>query len=862
MTGYATIKIGGGGFVTGVDFSSDGLTNLCRTDTAGAYILISNTWQQLCTSTIFGTNTQSVDSGVVEICSAPSNSAVIYMYYGNMVYKSTNRGITFTACAGWSTAWTASANDQSQRLSGRKMAVDPIDPNTLIVCPQDSSAPPKISTNGGTTFASVPTIAAGSGFCVVFDTSGGSTGGKTNNIIIWPRGLQAYFSLNGGGSFTITSGGPTNATHLVTGAGTGICWATDGGTNSLWKYVVSTNTWSSITGSPAIGMGGNAVHSVAVDPTNSAHIVLVNDAGDVQSSTNSGGAWGSLFIGSAQTIPAGQPGWLGYTSNYGMSAGDAVFESTGTTLYFGAGIGVWTLPPASPVNWSCLTANIENLTSVCIVSPPSASRNPVLVSWDRQVQYITDPTVFPSQNGVNTAFNFGWHADYSQVSGNTKMIALINFIGASDFDYSSSSSDNGQNWTQWATLPHVYTATLTANASSGTTLTFGGGVPANVYVGMLVKNVTTGTGFPTDSQIIKTTATTVDINNTITGVSSGNVIEFRGGTGGSVAVSTNTNWMMVPSNNSPFPFYTTDGGSTWLISAMPSTAAAGNPPTPFTGTINTGNGIVTGININTNKLRAGDNYQNLNSFLQGTISTVDSSSQVTMSFNGAINGTSGFTPIPSGFSNAYYDNTVFVCADSVTANKFYLYNTVTHLCYVSTDSGATFTVASSSLSGTLADQEVLLKNVPGKAGHLFLCAGNGAFMRSSNSGVTWTSVPNMAAVGTFGFGKPKTGGGGYPIILATGQYLGVGGGNRIWRSDDGDQATPTWAEPATGAVNGLLDSITRIDGDKNVENQFYFSWHGSSAGFFDAGSSGPVTPAFGFSVITDSGQRRTRMIGY
>ena len=100
---WETLKVGAGGFITGIDVAPDG-TMVARTDTYGAYIWNGTEWQQLVTSTsmpaAFTTQNNIVTlagmQGVYEIQIAPSNSSVIYMMYDGYVFKSTNKGTTWT----------------------------------------------------------------------------------------------------------------------------------------------------------------------------------------------------------------------------------------------------------------------------------------------------------------------------------------------------------------------------------------------------------------------------------------------------------------------------------------------------------------------------------------------------------------------------------------------------------------------------------------------------------------------------------------------------------------------------------------------------------------------------------------------
>ncbi len=105
-------------------------------DTYGAYIWdpVLSQWDQLVT----GSSMPRADvagfylsgSGVYEIRVAPSQPARIYMAYNGWVYRSDNRGATFIKTAFANIPMDA--ND-SYRINGRKMAVDPINSNVVYV---------------------------------------------------------------------------------------------------------------------------------------------------------------------------------------------------------------------------------------------------------------------------------------------------------------------------------------------------------------------------------------------------------------------------------------------------------------------------------------------------------------------------------------------------------------------------------------------------------------------------------------------------------------------------------------------------------------------------------------------------------
>jgi hypothetical protein len=93
-TFWKPVRIGAGGFITGIDITSDG-TAVIRTDTYGAYLWDTNTarWVQLVNAASMPPDDLSVDrnSGVYEIRIAPNDSNRIYMMYRGMIYRTEDK---------------------------------------------------------------------------------------------------------------------------------------------------------------------------------------------------------------------------------------------------------------------------------------------------------------------------------------------------------------------------------------------------------------------------------------------------------------------------------------------------------------------------------------------------------------------------------------------------------------------------------------------------------------------------------------------------------------------------------------------------------------------------------------------------
>jgi photosystem II stability/assembly factor-like uncharacterized protein len=185
---------------------------------------------------------------------------------------------------------------------------------------------------------------------------------------------------------------------------------------------------------------------------------------------------------------------------------------------------------------------------------------------------------------------------------------------------------------------------------------------------------------------------------------------------------------------------------------------------------------------------------------------------------------------------AFYLNRHIVAADSVTANKFYLYKSDVGL-FSSTNSGVTWTDVHGPTIAAFDGANATLKAVPGQAGHLFFTAGQigGAnpadtdLMQSTDSGDTWSAIANVDEAYSVGFGSVQSGG--YPSIFIAGWVSSEWG---IWRSDD--EGT-SWTKIGEYPL-GSFDWITTIDGAKDGSNRVYVGFRGSGAVYGEPASSG------------------------
>lgn len=202
-----------------------------------------------------------------------------------------------------------------------------------------------------------------------------------------------------------------------------------------------------------------------------------------------------------------------------------------------------------------------------------------------------------------------------------------------------------------------------------------------------------------------------------------------------------------------------------------------------------------------------------------------------------------------GFNNGQFLTKHILAADGVTANKFYLYNYLKGV-FVSTDSGNNWTLDYSGRLIPTSGFNDKFKSVPGKAGHLWCTAGPysvgnpitdyatpvGAFKRSVDAGVTWSTISDVLEVYDFGFGTAASGAS-YPTLYIIGFVNSVFG---IYYSTDVSD-TPgalSWTKISDGFPLNSLDQLTSIDAHKQRFGEVYIGFKGSGLAYSDGAANG------------------------
>lgn len=392
---FSHVPLGAGGYVTG--WHASGTTKVIRTDAFGAYVRSASdtAWRQLFTSTAIPSGLIHADHfwdtnytdghGCAEIVVAPSNNAIIFMNYDGYLLKSTDTGTTFANTG--APRKVLYANGPSFRTGGQTIAVDPNNASIILYGTQGQSV--YYSTNGGTSFTDL-SVAAGtstdfggtgqpSPHLVACDPTSTQVGGVRQRWVYSRDGVGIYESTSGpGGPYTLTSSGPTRAMRIKYDA-FGNLWATQYGVvNNIWKKPAG-GAWVNLSNTLS-----DQYNDVAVDPTNSNHIVAIGGFGHVIRSTNGGTSWPDNWNVGNSNNPAEQLfrstsiRWLdlGPSQQWSPLTGQIDFDPSVSGRVWvpnGVGLHYCDLPAssASKLKWVEDAAGVEELVAHEIMVNPN-----------------------------------------------------------------------------------------------------------------------------------------------------------------------------------------------------------------------------------------------------------------------------------------------------------------------------------------------------------------------------------------------------------------------------------------------------------------------------------------------------------
>lgn len=461
---WNVLKTGAGGWMTGMHIHPSGEPVYARSDVGSAYRWDEGTkeWTNVVTSSSIPTSDVhwKLHYGVLSLVSAPSNKNVAYMAFYNCIYKSTNKGDTWTRTA-FPNIFMPPNSDES-KYSGERLAVDPVNENIVYFGSIDNGL--FVTQNGGQSWNQVAAIPLGTpnrGVSqLLIDPSGGSANGKSNLIYVVVDGAGAFKSTNGGTSWTNISSGLGFTTWFrdldVSPNGMLYTCTSDAGSNHAVKRYYN-GSWTTVT--PNTGW---ALYDVACDPTNSDKVYIKTEGSGPFFSTSNATAnspsWNS-HTHSRDATNSDVP-WHAWTSHGWLSTGEMVVDPIQPNrLWHAEGVGLFRTTDINDgdMTWVGVSNGQEHMVSNHLV----VLNNQTLIQafWDRPmfVRNSNDLDDYPTRHYPSSRFSSTWDMGVTPADPNF-VVAITEdhrYCCYSDGLHRNSgySMDGGQTWTRFGSMP-------------------------------------------------------------------------------------------------------------------------------------------------------------------------------------------------------------------------------------------------------------------------------------------------------------------------------------------------------------------------------------------------------------------------
>ncbi len=460
---WQRVKIGAGGWVTGMDIHQNGRYAYCRTDVGGAYRLDlqnnNSEWIQLVSVTSMPSDKVALGSafvpdetrafeGVASIASAPSDENRVYMMYNSILYRSDNKGDIWRP-TNLNVATFANESSVDSKLIGERIVVDPINKDVLYYGSNNNGL--FLTSDGGDTWSNVNTIPNGTElFGIVgidVDTSSETLNGKKTVIYVAVHNEGIYRSTNGGAAWSKIQGTPADSEITDTDIGTDGTFYYTTQKGGVFRFI--NGNWTSLP-SPAGQLG-----DVSVDPLNPNNVIVTNISGTLYSSTNQGSnAW--IATDNEKAITATDIPWLEYADDEDfLSVGEVVHDpKTNGKIWMSNGTGVYFANytmASGQVNWFSRNVGIEELICKDVIKAPGQKL--VQLSMDRPVFVIEDENEFPVKHFPDDKFQSAWDGDYCATQPEFMAVIMTNENFFKEHETSGWSSDGGRTWNRFATMP-------------------------------------------------------------------------------------------------------------------------------------------------------------------------------------------------------------------------------------------------------------------------------------------------------------------------------------------------------------------------------------------------------------------------
>ncbi|GAA0871849.1 hypothetical protein GCM10009117_09950 [Gangjinia marincola] len=456
---WKQLKTGAGGWITGMDIHPSGSPLYARSDVAGAfrYNEDSQDWTQVVTA--FSMPSSEIDvqkyGGVLSIVSAPGNPNIAYMAFEEAVFRSTNQGTTWEKTN--LPAIDLNANDDTSKLSGERLAVDPLDANVVYLGSINDGL--FYTQDGGDNWelvAAVPFGITERGVREVkFDPSGGSTNGKTSIIYVSVDGEGVYKSVDAGVSWAninVPASNPIILDTELTPSGKLYIVGEDASGTSFGVLEYDGNAWRSV-----YAEDDRTLLNIAIDPFNENRALVFSegfeDTYQTENLLEATPAWQfKSTVRAADNIP-----WMAWSDGNWFTIGEVFFDPVNQDqLWISQGIGTWKTSDLfdDQITWVEESKGQEHLVANDVVGLPTGEA--VTASWDRPLFFHDDLDEYPATYQPINRFNSSWSIDQSIQDPNF-LVAIVDDHRNCCFDAgtrgSGYSEDGGQTWTEFTTQP-------------------------------------------------------------------------------------------------------------------------------------------------------------------------------------------------------------------------------------------------------------------------------------------------------------------------------------------------------------------------------------------------------------------------
>jgi len=484
---YKNVKIGGGGFVTGIIFS-EAASNIfyARTDMGGAYRWdnVNGTWVQMLN--FLGHNDFQL-SNVESIATDPSDSSRVYLACGQdiwsgaprAIFRSSDKGVTLEKII----PPFEMGGNYPGRGNGERLQVDPNKNNILFFGSRTRGLYRSIDLGSNWTTVGnlgITTTPNNGGINIVlFDKNSSTPGNATQTIYIGVSrtGTNIYRSTDGGSTFSALAGQPNSATLMPHRMKMGpdsvlyITFSSNEGPNgetsgAVWKYKTTNSVWTNITpaGVTNVGFGG-----ICPDKLKS-NTVMVTTIGwfpdKIYRSTNGGSTWKEVSIATTTGIirrNTSESPWIAWHRTVGEAGhwlDDIEIDpfNSSRVMYIEGG-GAWTcnnitdIDQNNTVTWNFFCSGLEQMggwgTGKNIISPPSGACLFTVLSDIGGFKHHNLDVSPPDSNFFNPIGNSNTSIDIAWL--NPKIIARLNY-GTNSGNYST---NGGTTWSTFATNPTI-----------------------------------------------------------------------------------------------------------------------------------------------------------------------------------------------------------------------------------------------------------------------------------------------------------------------------------------------------------------------------------------------------------------------